>query len=354
MVSPPITPDDLDELPDHTARLESLNDRSEVDGVLPRHLGNADLGRFVTTFTVISGQTVHLYCLLNSGDGFSFENVHSFRAEQDIEVWESLWHGKIAFRREDIEAARTLNRYEHAYGAQFSRGFNFPDFENIKDWADEHLTISPPGIPSCDHTEGQRESVPKLPLEVLPCEDCGTPLKARYQESSIGSWETFLEEPWWDYSESEVLGGGKDLYFISKESSSQTTLTDIAVHLLSREAQTEYEVFDHYLGDYNIVVAVYKNRIIGFLTWNRVSGNTILQSIYIRPDYRDGALASRALKVWYDEVCPGNEYYASEPNEAGFALLESVGHIGEDSCAIPARVHSSSDAMADEEIAPGH
>lgn len=353
MVSPPFTPDDLEKLPDHTDQLESLNSRSKVDGILPRHLGNAERGRFVTCFTVISGRTIQLYCLIDSADGFSFENVHSFKAKQEIEVWESLWEGKIAFHHQDIEDAQDLNRYEHAYASRFSRGMRFPDFEKIKDWADEHLTPSPPEIPDCNHRDGKSEDVPKLPLEVIVCNNCGTPLTAKCQGSTIGSWETFLVEPWWEYSESNIIGGGKDLYFISKDNSSAKTYTDIAIHLLSREAQAEYEVFDHYVGDYSTVGIVYKNNIVGYLTWNTISGRTVLQSIYIRPDSRKQNLAARTLETWFDDICPSETYYASSPNKGGLTALESIGHVGEFDCAIPVRVHSASDAMAEEDVAPG-
>jgi len=351
-VSPPITPEDLDDLPDHTQQLEELDSRPEVDGILPRHLGNSDLGRFVPGFTLVSGRTVQFHCLDDSGGKFSFQKKYEFKAEADVEVWESLWTGKIAFNWPDHSKALAIRGYEIAYISRFSLGRPVPEIEDMEAWAEEHLTITDsPELPDCTHTRGPHEQVSRLPLRVSSCEDCGMPMHVEYQENTVGVWESFLKEPWWEFTESTVLNSdGFEL--VVKPADSPTTLTDVAIHLLSRAGHAEYEPFDHFLGDYNAVGILYEEDFVGYLLWNTVSSRVVLQTIYVRPAYRGQGLASQVLENWYSEVCPTETYYASEPNDGGFSVLNSVGHTGSDGPATPVRVHSAGDEV-EGDYAPG-
>lgn len=258
----------------------------------------------------------------------------------------------IAFKWPDHDKALALRGYELSYISRFSLGRPVQDIDDMEAWAKEHLTITDsPEIPGCSHTRGPHKPVSQLPLRVASCEDCGVPMHVEYQDSMVGVWESFIREPWWDFSESTALES-EGLEFVVKESGTPTTLTDVAVHLLSREAHAEYEPFDHFIGDYNAVAIVYEEDFVGYLLWNQVSGRVVLQTIYVRPEYRGLGLASRVLEEWYNKVCPSDTYYASEPNEGGFSVLDSVGHTGSDGPTIPVRFHSSGDQV-EGDFAPG-
>lgn len=352
MVSLPITPEDLDDLPDHTQQLEELDSRPEVDGILPRHLGDSKHGRFVPGFTLISGRTVQFHCLDDVNGRFTFEKRYEFEAKEDVEVWDSLWTGKVMFKWPDHSKALALRGYELSYISRFSIGRPVADIDNMEEWAKENLTITDsPEVPDCSHSKGPHERVSQLPLRVASCEHCGMPIHVEYEKNTVGVWMSFLREPWWEFTESTVLEAG-EIELVVKETGTPTTLTDVAIHLLSREGHVEYEPFDHYLGDYNAVGLLYEDVFIGYLLWNRICGRVVLQTIYVRPEYRGQGLASQLLEEWYRQVCPSNVYYASEPNDGGFSVLESAGHIGSNNPAIPVRVHSTGDKM-EGDFAPG-
>jgi len=341
VVSPPIGVEDLGDLPDHTEQLEELNSKSSVDGVLPRHLGNCELGRFVPGFTIVSDRTVQFRCLNFSNGTFSFEKMYEFNAEQDVEIWDSLWEGNIVFHWADHDDALTIRGYELAYISRFTLDRPVPEVEDMTAWAKENLNItSEPELPECSHGhQGRLEPVSQLPLRVASCTECGMPIRVEYESSTVGSWESFLIEPWWEFSESTVIDRG-DTYLVDKRGrDTPVTLTDVAVHLMSRSAHVEYEPFDHYLGDYNTVAVVCDGDFAGYLTWNKVCGRTVLHCVYVRPEFRDKGLAADLVSMWYDEVCPTESYYANEPNESGLAVLKSVGHLGDDGVASPVRIH---------------
>lgn len=353
MVSLPVGVDDLDELPDHTDQLEKIDRNPAVDGILPRHLGNAELGRFVPGFTLISDRTVQFHCLTESEDGFSFEKLYEFEASEEVEVWKSLWEGKVAFHWNDHDEALTLRGFELAYISRFTLNRPVPEYDDMTEWAKANLTITQePELPDCNHSHEAFETVPKLPLEVASCPDCGMPVKARYNSSSVGPWESFLVDPWWEFSESRVFET-EGLSFVDKRSDTPVTLTDIAVHLLSRAGHVEHAAFDHYLGDYNTMAVIDDEDIAGSLSWSVIHGRTVLQSVYVRPEFRRRDIARLLVEAWYDFVCPSETYFASEPNKGGMAVLESVGHIEKEVVA-PVRMHSASDIVDDpNEVAPG-
>lgn len=213
MVSPPIGVEDLNSLPDHTEQLEQLNAKPEIDGILPRHLGNSDLGRFVPGFTLVAGRTVQFHCLDEKDGKFTFQKLYEFQAKQDVEIWETLWNGNIAFSWPDHEKALALRGYELAYISRFTLDRPVPEVDDMETWAKENLTITtPPKIPDCTHTRGRHEPVSRLPLRVASCEDCGMPMHVKYQGSTVGVWEAFLSKPWWECSESTVLESGASVF----------------------------------------------------------------------------------------------------------------------------------------------
>lgn len=349
MVSIPISVDDLDELPDHTPRLEELMSKSAVDAIIPRHLGNEELGRFVLGFSLVSGKQVQYHALRQKTDGFDYEKVYEFTASDEIERWGSLWEGGVFFEWDDRDQALGLRACELLYGGRFTLGRPVPEVDDMVAFAKEHLSITnPPQLISCDHEKyGTRyEDVPKLPLRLELCSNCGMPGNTEYHQVNVGRWDTFIDDPWGDFSGSTVFENGENT-FVSKTSGSPTTATDIAVHLLSRVANIEYDPIDYYLGDYNTVSIVTDNTIVGYLTWNQLGGRTLLQVVYILPEYRGQGLAAELVKAWYENVCPTDTYYANEPNDDGIALLESLGHLGNSGIAKAVRMHSTAEEVDD-------
>lgn len=349
MVSLPISVDDLDDLPDLTSRLEDLDSKPVVDTILPRYLGNGELGRFVLGFTLISGRTVQFHSLLEKPSGYGFEKVYDFTASNEIESWGTLWEGGVFFQWADRDQALALRACELVYGGQFTLGRPIPEIDDMVAFAKEHLSItSPPQLITCNHEDHDTryEDVPRLPLQLELCSECGMPGAARYHQTTVGRWDTFIDNPWGDFSESTVFEKG-EYTFISKDSESPTTATDIAVHLLSRVANIEYEPIDYYLGDYNTVAILTDNTIVGYLTWNQLGGRTLLQVVYILPEYRGKGLASELVEAWYENVCPTESYYANEPNDRGIELLESLGHLGNSGIAKAVRMHSTAEEVDD-------
>jgi len=344
----PVTPDNLDELPDNTSLIEKLAAKPNITTVLPRFYGIQDTGRFVTAFFVFhgdNGRKVTLYTRRRtSADESKLEKQTTITLTNPPTITGNIWNQTILIKNEDINAIERLKQRVEYDCYWLSSGYE-PDIA-FDEYSRDPFASTPSGLPECDHANvSEPAKMPTLDITVSLCEDCGIPLLLATDNGAIEAHNTlktdFIGVPAGD-EQSPARG-------TTVTPAEPLTNDEITLHVLSRFANVEQSHFDIYARNntYGYLLTLYDN-VAGYAFWNKFDGYTALQQIYLFPEYRGSGLGELLVRAWYEHLGV-DHYFAIGPNTAGTATLENLGHL-DDGVATPATILSCKDTLNADQV----
>lgn len=342
----PVTPDNLEELPDNTELIESLNERDDITTVLPRFYGTEDTGRFVVAFFIfhgINGQRVTLYTRRRSNGESGPEKRTTITLENPPTITGDLWNQTILLKNEDITPIEHLKQRVE-YDCYWLASGHEPAI-TFDEYSRDPFAFSPNGLPECDHTKADDPAkTPSLDITITLCEECGIPILVTTDDGWIEAHNVlqpeFIGVPAGD--ENNPVRG------TAVTPTGPVTNDEITLHVLSRYANGEQSHFDIYARNTRGYLITLYDNVAGYATWNEFETHIALQQIYIFPEFRGGHLGEILVRSWFEQV-DADYYYAIGPNDAGKATLSALGHL-DDGTATTATILSCKDTLSPDEV----
>lgn len=100
---------------------------------------------------------------------------------------------------------------------------------------------------------------------------------------------------------------------------------DLIAGLLTQETQATTRQASDLVNDQDLLLLVLNDVIVGYLSWEKRWGSMDLHQVYIIPEVRKKGFANLLVRYWVRNYVDGNKFYADQPNEKGYRLLESIG-----------------------------
>lgn len=346
---PPITTEDLSNLPDNTELIELILDSDEVWTVVPRFIGTGETGRFVTGYFKISDNTISIHAR-RSQNGIPGELEFIEDAELDerpVKVGE-IWDQTLFFEEPDAETLEWLREAINYEMTWMSKGED--PKESFIDWADEPFSHKADGLPECAHSNlTSHFKPPNLDIGLVCCNDCEIPLAVKTGEGSIYTYE--------DIGSTDFLGlpepeSNHQIRIVPVERNNGVSNSEIVLHFMLRLAMIETDFLDLYArGEQNGMLICMGNATVGYAMWSEVGDYIALQQRYIHSAFRRKGLGTILLKAWYDYV-DVDWYYTIRSNVAARRSLKSAGHL-QDNIARPATMLGSRDSLDPANSSPG-
>jgi|GEM_PF-1231253 hypothetical protein len=320
-ISPPIQGSDLESLPDDTELVEDLAAKPDVQTVVPYFIGEAEVGRFVTAFFVVKGETMALYARRRDGDAVDFEQIETRDVGEPIAWVGSLWDQTLSFAGEDVATVVDL-RERAGYETHWLFAGSDPS-ESFEAYRRDPLGHEPTGFEDCEHApSGDQVPAPNLGISVSYCEDCETPLFVTGDGDGNRSMEVLNSM---HLGESFGDDGIRGFRVVPE---GDVSGKEEALYVLSRLANNENPSLQAYArGARQALVFLVGDQIVGHAMWDQVGEDVHLKSIYVLPEYRgEGGLAETVVNAFYDEV-DADAYFVETPNEACKRALARAGHL---------------------------
>lgn len=135
-----------------------------------------------------------------------------------------------------------------------------------------------------------------------------------------------------DLAPEAIVEFGEDEVFGIHHTPGASTRTQDAVLTLSHIADRSGDVVSTYKHEYQHALCyVLGDEVTGYLTWEEHERGPIMSQLYVREGYRGEGIATALVSGWYERVCESEHYFADELTSGGKAVLESLGHLDEDS-----------------------
>ncbi|NHN40398.1 GNAT family N-acetyltransferase [Halorubellus sp. JP-L1] len=320
-ISPPIQGSDLETLPDDTDLVEELASRPDVETVLPKFVGDADTGRFVTSFFVVKGETMTVYARRRDGDTVDFEQVASGEVCEPVGWVGTVWNQTLQFAGDDVATVVDL-RERAAYESHWLFAGRDPE-ESFEDYRLDPLAHEPTGFVECEHTpSGENDPVPNLGIDVSSCSQCDAPLFVMGGGEGTRSMEVLNAVHIGEAFGDDVIRGFRVV------PDGPVSPKEEALYVLSHMANNENPSLPRYArGGKQALIFLVGDQIVGYATWQHTGPHVTLDGIYVLPDYRgEGGLAETVVQGFYDEV-ENDEYFVETPNEACERALARAGHL---------------------------
>jgi hypothetical protein len=320
-LSPPIQGSDLETLPDDTELVEDLASKPDVETVLPKFVGDADTGRFVTAFFVCKDQRIVLYARRRDGDTVDFEQIESAPIGEPVGWVGTVWDQTLSFADDDVETVVTL-RERAAYETHWLFSGSDPE-ESFESYRVDPLGHDPTGFTDCDHTpSGDSDPVPNLDITVSSCMDCNAPLFVMGSGDGTRAMEVLNAVHIGEAFGDDGIRGFRivpDGPVSGKEE---------ALFVLSQLANNENPSVDRYArGGKQALLFLVGDQIVGYATWQHVGPHVTLDGIYLLPEFRgNGGLGETIVQAFYDEI-EQDEYFVETPNEAAERAIARAGHL---------------------------
>lgn len=343
-----ITRDNLEKLPDHTEQIEDIASKSNVQKVIPQHMGGGEKGRFCISFFVVLENSVNVFSLTEGDAGLGFEKVYSFPLQSDVDLSGEVWDAYAVFQWEDRVEADKAKKTSNLYARQFTLGekvpeSRIPDIVENASWGEEKEKL-----PECDcHQQPTTEKqIDQLGLTVGVCSNCQRAYRLQLPQGSASTYESSLDFEWLDgpFAPGTTPYADENLRFYEASPGSETVGADATLHGLSRESHAEFPNFGFYPGEGSSGLLIGDQeieRVVGYLMWNRPREveRPCLQQLYVRPNYRGEGYGKSLLTTWFEEFISERRYYAIEVSDRGEQFLRQAGHLSDskDCPAIPAR-----------------
>jgi GNAT superfamily N-acetyltransferase len=348
-LSTPITIEDLSSLPDNSAEIESIVESDDVMTVVPRFMGTAETGRFVTSYFEIKDTTLSLYSRKSArGLPGEIEFIESIELDHQPERVGGIWDQTLFFEEPDGEAVEWVKQRANYETIWLTQGD--PPSESFFEWATEPYSHEATGLPDCeDHEMTKGFQPPNIDINIICCPKCEMPLFATAGGTEPYSTDEILQASFVGISSAEEE---TDVRGVPVEAGGSVSNREIALHILTRYAMLETDRMDLYVRDdqkgYLILMG---DLIVGYAMWSEHGDYTALQQRYLLPDFRGNRLGTVLLEAWYDYI-DSDWYYTIQSNEAARKSLEASGHIDQDT-ARPANILSSRDTNDPARISPG-
>jgi len=311
----------METLPDDTDLVEDLAAKDDVETVVPYFLGDGDVGRFVTAFFVVSGETMTLYARRRDGDAVDFERIDSTAVGEPAAWAGTLWNQTISFDGDDVAGVVEL-RERAGYDTHWLFAGSDPT-ASFDAYRRDPLGHAPTGFEPCEHQPGDDSGpVPNLGLQIASCTECGTPLFVTGDDTGTRTMEVLNAVHIGEGFGDDAIRG----FRIVPEG--DVSGREEALHVLSRLANDENPSLQHYArGDRQALLFLVGDQIVGYAAWDHVGSDVRLCGFYLLPEYRgDGGLAETVVEAFFDEV-EHDRYLVETPNDAGRAAISRAGHL---------------------------
>jgi GNAT superfamily N-acetyltransferase len=206
----------------------------------------------------------------------------------------------------------------------------------------------PPLEPSecvCDHISSNRVLVESENVELdeyfdenefrfVSCKSCYR-IYGRYRDGRKASLDKLFSADWLltgDLPPEAIVEFGEDDAFGIHHVPGASTRTQDTVLTLSHIAARSGDVVSTYKHEYQHALCyVLADEVTGYLTWEEHDRGPIMSQLYVREGHRGEGIATALVSGWYKYVCESEHYFADELTGGGKAVLESLGHLGDDS-----------------------
>lgn len=246
--------------------------------------------------------------------------------------WEDLWTGDVFFLGKDAavaqeahdRACQTLDRIYSFIAPILPRSDSPP-----KRAAESSCTCQ-----SQSQQEPQTKTEPSANLshEYVFCADCN-----RFRGLRIGGevlqTDAILDEDWLFEEKikqmmQRIVETPSDNRYCLFSSGKSITRVEQAIDALSLMVEFEatssatYNPIDH-----ESLLCIEGGVVAGYLNWEEQYGHTVLDQMYVRPEFRRQGIAQTLVEEWREHYFTGKEYYLDEPNSKSKSLFEKVGDL---------------------------
>ncbi|WP_226021933.1 GNAT family N-acetyltransferase [Halomicrobium salinisoli] len=286
--------------------------------------------------------------LLVAGDDFSLHYYHPDRCSwtefRQVTLANTIGSDVNHLYERDIvvfdEDTTRTNEVVQALGEHVTELYGQPVFAYDQESA-QTITGMQRSPATCPHPETiplQVEILDHPGVPVLSCRRCGQPHMVKCDGQTFdrdGVLNRLLPDA------AVHVREDRSTYRILKAKPGENDAVDALVAFLTQEIEAELAVNATPAVDESVLFLEVNDVIVGYAVLGQLRDEPSLQQLYVIPEARENGYAKVLLSRWIQEFGDGETFYVDRPNEAGKAVLSSLGLLNDDGLsAVPYRMYN--------------